>query len=837
MMNQHHGMWYFGCVNDALLDIVLQKLGEASLADEAADLLLAALDGDHALAAQLDAAPEQRYAPAPASGGAPEPVGAYLQSLTVSGFRGIGPTAALDVHPGPGLTLVVGRNGSGKSSFAEALEVLLTGTLMRWSAPSTPVVFKEGWQSKHAAGRTEIRAEFLIEGKGKATVARTWQAAADLANSSSWMQVAGEKRGSIDGLGWGGDLRTYRPFLSHAELEAFFGRPSELHDLLASVLGLDELTEAAARLNSARKQLDDTLAAVKQRLEPLKERLAALDDDRARACLSALKGRTWDIEAAAAAAAGGEAPEGGQLAPLRQLAQLSPPADEEVIRTAAAARGAADSLDAVAGTSAGQARSLAQLLEAALQLHATHGDGDCPVCGRTGALTPQWARATQEHLNRLLDEAQAAYDASAAARTAADQALALMCRPPQVLADSADTVEGLNVTHARDTWRSWATRPAGADLTSPAGLRALAAHLETSAIELSDVIAALSSAASVELAKRDDQWLPLATEVASWCADAGPAVKASQPVKSLRDARTWLNNAAADLRNARLEPVAGQARAIWSKLRQESNVDLGAFRLSGAMTRRALELDVTIDGAPGAALGTMSQGEINALALSIFLPRATMAASPFRFLVIDDPVQAMDPAKVDGLALVLQQVAAGRQVIVFTHDNRLATAVRDLSIPATILEVTRRPQSAVDVRPCLDPVRQALKDARDLNADSKVPESVARRVVPGLCRTAVEAAFTQAFWRRGLSAGQTRATMDASLAGSPRSLTRTAALGMFGDPAEGGKVLPTLGRWGQVHADTYRALNKGAHEPYAGDLGDLISDSSSLVNKIEDKLQ
>lgn len=415
-----------------------------------------------------------------------------------------------------------------------------------------------------------------------------------------------------------------------------------------------------------------------------------------------------------------------------------------------------------------------------------------------------------------------------------------MCQPPQVFADSAvDTVTGPDVTPARDAWRTWATRPAGvgADLASPVGLRALADHLETSSIELSDAITTVSAAASAELTRRDHQWLPVATEVASWCADAGPAVKASQPVKSLKDARSWLNSAAADLRNARLEPLADQAREIWSKLRQESNVDLGAFRLSGTATRRALELDVTIDGTPGSALGTMSQGEINALALSIFLPRGTMAASPFRFLIIDDPVQAMDPAKVDGLALVLQQVAASRQVIVFTHDNRLAIAIRNLSIAATILEVTRRPRSAVDIRLCLDPVQQALKDARDLTADSEVPEGVARRMVPGLCRTAVEAAFTQAFWLRELSAGQTRAVIDARLSESPRSLTRTAALGMFGDSDEGGKVLPGLDRWGKIHADTYRALNKGAHEPYAGDLTELISNSRSLVRKIEERLQ
>jgi ABC-type hemin transport system ATPase subunit len=88
-------------------------------------------------------------------------------------------------------------------------------------------------------------------------------------------------------------------------------------------------------------------------------------------------------------------------------------------------------------------------------------------------------------------------------------------------------------------------------------------------------------------------------------------------------------------------------------LRQESNVDLGSIRLAGSSTSRHVELDVSVDGAAGSALGVMSQGEVNALALSVFLPRARLPASPFRFLVIDDPVQAMDPAKVDGLARVL----------------------------------------------------------------------------------------------------------------------------------------------------------------------------------------
>jgi predicted ATPase len=57
--------------------------------------------------------------------------------------------------------------------------------------------------------------------------------------------------------------------------------------------------------------------------------------------------------------------------------------------------------------------------------------------------------------------------------------------------------------------------------------------------------------------------------------------------------------------------------------------------------------------------------------LSLFIPRATLPESPFRFIVIDDPVQSMDPARVDGLARVLEAAARDRQVIVFTHDDRL----------------------------------------------------------------------------------------------------------------------------------------------------------------------
>ena len=214
-----------------------------------------------------------------------------------------------------------------------------------------------------------------------------------------------------------------------------------------------------------------------------------------------------------------------------------------------------------------------------------------------------------------------------------------------------------------------------------------------------------------------------------------------------------------------------------------------------------------------------------------------MPDSPFNFLVIDDPVQAMDPAKVDGLAKVFAKAAGNRQVIVFTHDNRLAAAVKDLAIPATILEVTRQPRSRVTVRECMDASRQALEDAVAVSKDPKVSDAVAARVVPGLCRTAVEAAFTQAFWRLQLRDGHTRAEIEPAFADKKLKLLSIAALALFRDARKWTVVTAEIERrWGRPIADTLRVLNRGTHEGHHGDLDDLIRNSRRLVTKIEDIL-
>jgi len=345
----------------------------------------------------------------------------------------------------------------------------------------------------------------------------------------------------------------------------------------------------------------------------------------------------------------------------------------------------------------------------------------------------------------------------------------------------------------------------------------------------------VASSAEGELRAREDLWTPVARDVAAWCKRAQDAEAAAEDVPALKAAIRWLKDATDGIRNDRLVPLGDQARGVWSRLRQESNVNLGTIRLSGSATRRQVDVNVTVDGSPGAALGVMSQGEVNALALSIFLPRATVAASPFRFLVIDDPVQAMDPAKVDGLARVLEDVSRSRQLLVFTHDDRLPEAVRRLGIAARIQEVTRRPGSVVQIRPALTPVERSLKDAQDMCADAAVPGNVAARVVPGLCRLAVEAAFTEAIRRSQLRAGKRHADVEAEIEAADK-LSKKAALAMFGDAARGGDVLPRLDSWQRSAADTYKALNRGAHQTHQGSLPALVASARVLTGLIRQKL-
>jgi predicted ATPase len=812
-------------MHDTLLrDLVLDRLGADPKADAERDMLvLAALFGQGALAGYLEAHTEpQRPVPAPAGGPAREPLGAYLRAITVEGFRGIGARARLELPPGPGLTLVVGRNGSGKSSFAEALELLVTGDTYRWAHRAK--VWRDGWRNLHHKPAA-IEAEFLVEGeKGPTRIAAAWKDDADLGAAETHAQIQGKKQMDPAELGWTQALATYRPFLSYNELGSMLDQgPSKLFDALAAILGTGELNAAVDALADARRLREKAQKEAGQRRDAMLGVLRQMGDDRARTLVAALEkkdGGLREVEAVLAEAAGGGGGE-GEVQVLREIAALPAPTAEAAAAVAAELRAAEAKQKASAGTLAARSKDLADVLDHALRFHAAHGDGDCPVCGRKAALDGPWSAKRAEEVKRLRDlarEATAAHEAEAGAR---QRALALPSPSPEALRRAQEIgLDAAVATRAVDEWRK--------GLASGASLDALARHLEATAAPLAAALAVLRDQATAELRRREDVWKPVLPPLVAWLDEAKKAQKGALAVKPLKAAEAWLKQAASDIRNERLAPIKEKAQQIWAKLRLESNVSLDDIRLTGSANQRQVELDVTVDGAAGAALGVMSQGEQNALALSLFIPRATLPESPFRFVVIDDPVQSMDPSRIDGLAAVLHETARQRQVVVFTHDDRLPEAARRLGLPATVVEVMRREGSAVELRVGKDPVSRYLEDAKALAWTEGLPPEAARRVIPGLCRLAIDAACLDAVRRRRLGRGEPHAAVEELLTGLSGTKART-ALALFDDEKRAGDVLPYLHKQSKDAADTFRAVNEGSHVDLPGPLIDLVHSAAKLA--------
>jgi hypothetical protein len=286
-----------------LRDTVLKRLDAA--ADDDNDwypLVLAALEGAQELQEQLDAAKAEgqgqpsgtadaeangkssvpALAVATATATAPPRI-AFLSKLTVEGFRGIGQKATLDLTPGPGLTLVVGRNGSGKSSFAEGLELLLTGGTYRWLKRSE--VWKGGWRNLHHK-TTSLVACLALEGeKGPCMVVREWAEGQELEDGDTTAQVHGKPKGRLQDLGWTDALASCRPFLSYNELGSMLDEgPSKLYDALAKILGIDDLVQASEALQQERTNREKAL-------------LAPLADERAKKAVAALQKKDdWSLD-------------------------------------------------------------------------------------------------------------------------------------------------------------------------------------------------------------------------------------------------------------------------------------------------------------------------------------------------------------------------------------------------------------------------------------------------------------------------------------------------------------------------------------------------------------
>ncbi|WP_455648164.1 AAA family ATPase [Nocardia salmonicida] len=821
--------------SDRIAEVVARELAaDPAVEERVAECVLAALttvDGDSAAKDSGD-------------------TGVFLRSITVQGFRGIGPAATLRLNPGPGLTLVVGRNGSGKSSFAEAAEFALTGGNRRWDGRST--AWREGWRNLHEPDTARIDVELLTAGEEpQVSVATRWDESAELADAQWTERRGSEPATAVDPHVQRQRLDLYRPFLSYSELGALVdGKPSDLFDALHRLLGLDELAAAAEQIRLRKLELERAVKDSRQSHADLLVELAEADDERAHGVADLLRTPDPDLDAVAGAVAdsvlGIDGPEG-----LRAILRLTLP---DTVQVAAAADRLAEAARNVARHATvdtdADLRVLALLTRAREHVTAS-GSCPCPVCGRD-ELDADWITAADSEIAYRTEELAALQAATAEFGSALVAARNLLAELPVELgsaiagrsnpvrtfeptARQANPPAGLASSYAASDslrnrreivgqlWSEWAELATVDEDQLPDRLRTIHA-------ELTVELAALQRDTRTELDRLDTVWSPLVPRILAWLDPARAVADHASELRVVKKAADWLKSATATIREERMRPLETTARWVWSTLRQQSNVELGAIRLQGsAGTARRVLLDVTVDDVDGAALGVMSQGELHALGLSLFLPRATVAHSPFRFVMIDDPVQAMDPAKVDGLARVLAEVAGTRQVVVFTHDERLAEAVRRMQLDATVLEVQRRERSIVEVRVTGDPVRRYLDDARSLLRTPQLPAAIADELVATCCRSAIEAAGLAKARQELLAGGLEHGEVERRVrnAHTTRAMITLAIMGVGARVDDLNKHLSTVG--GRWLVGVLRDATAGAHVPIDRPMRELISDTERFI--------
>ncbi|NMO57596.1 AAA family ATPase [Actinoplanes sp. TBRC 11911] len=804
----------------ALFHDLAARLAAAATSQPVTDLVLAAYQGDDALDDVLGGGTPSR----PGSGDETTPeetTNVFLESIKVTGFRGVGPAARLGLQPKAGLTLVIGRNGSGKSSFAEAAELALTDDSMRWA--QRPVVFREGWRNLHHDGDAEITVKLRVDGSPKpVTIQRQWDSrAVDPADAVVTAYVGTARQKELPA--WLGHVGLYRPFLSARDLERVItAKPSELYDALAPILGLDPLSAAEGRLQRRRKERDDRAKALKSQFSELCRNLAAVDDERARHALAALGARPAKADMATLTAlAEGEAEDADvrEMAAARQLIVSELPDVEGALTTLAEAQ---VSVEGLAGTSTATAERTADLLRRALDQHAAEGDQPCPVC-RVGRLDASWrleAEAEIGQLSAVGAQARAVHERLAISRRAADQMLASV---RSELSSAANALSEVLPEPAKRLSDAVAALPPTVDSVDV--IRAAFRRVATE-------YAVLAEEATRWVVHRQNVWREPAAALRRWLDAAAIVTAEASELRLITNARTTLTAMTSEIRAARLAAFVGQSEHIWQRLRQESNVELHEMRMEGTSTQRRVRFPVAVDGAEANALAVMSQGELHALGLAVFLPRACAEASPYRFVIIDDPVQSMDPAKVDGLAEVLGEIALTRQVVVFTHDDRLPQAIRSLGLEATVWEVGRREGSVVEPRKAAIPADRYLDDARALSAADSLPEDARYPVVAGFCRSALEAVSMDHYRERHRREGTTYDEIEKALAGAVKVM-QLLTLALLDDPGRGGELYAHMNRrYGSWATNTVKAVAEGTHGTRRMAMDAMVAYTSDLVDQL-----
>ena len=573
----------------------------------------------------------------------------FLRSIEVRGHVGIGESQlALKFHPVAGIVFISAGNGIGKTSCADAMRHVLSGGGARqYDLTAANVHY----------GHREIRA-IITDGRQEVQVSCSGDRAV------VWQAVGDPEEMPAE---WISAYQRYRPVLLYPEISPIIEKPAELHEFLHDGLETEVLTELQRRVDEVREAGRNAARRIEASFKSVQPLLTE----------GVLPGSVCDAIT-----------EHGRMVPtdvaktIRTTldnASLGEPPDDLVaewsVDTAAVescVRTIENLRQAQAAVMPG-ASAVHQALEILLDgnnefLHVRDADA-CPVCGSESA---DWRAHARIALDALAGDLKRVRSTERGVQDVIKGMTGIL--PPPLSPQLRRSLAQHNQSHLVGQWDALiadgaALTVAGTtenrfrDLATRSAALA-AAYQEFKAQRTSEQRTTLASQAKAQHAV--ESWL-IATETDGSTATAGTL--ADKLAK-------WVDQRIKDTRAALFEPIAVQVKEIWSQLNADSDLQVTDLRLAGG-TRAAkrVEIGLNVGGTsvlPGAKTPSiLSTGQRNALTLATYFPRATQPQSPFRFLILDDPVHAFDSWRVRYLAERLRQMADDYQIVVLSHDERL----------------------------------------------------------------------------------------------------------------------------------------------------------------------
>ena len=728
--------------------------------------------------------------------GASETIGEqwYLSRVDVQGHVGIGEaTVSLDLVPAPGITVVTAPNGTGKTSVVHGIRRCLGN---------------------------DSRTEDVLEGnlhhqiREITVVVTDGTRTARLRCSGTSAAVWDEGEGGVATFpsSWSRSYSRYQPILLYPEIAEIITNPGNLHEFLKAAISVDVLQELQRRIDDQRGKSRNATTALK------KLRTAAVDllQGEAYSGIKSLVDGCAEIptasqKASVVAALTGLATQASRAIPeIVEVAEL--PSYEE--STAALIEAFATARSGVVAGSQVLRDVLRKLREAGDLLVDARSSDRCPVCGAVGQ---RWDEVALEQ-ERALSEVLSTYDKAKDALEARLKAIVgVLPKVPAVL----DVVTSLGDLEAdasglKGRWELvWGSAVALKvdDLTADsvdsiiASIAKVRKERDALAKRL-DTLRAAQSGQDARLKVAVETWLENANLAKDEIARRDPADKL----------KGWVDSQIKSTRDLLFQPISDGAKEIWNCLNPESDLGLTGLGIAGGTQRQqkilpGLEIGGVMVPTSAEGVRVLSTGQRNALSLATYLPRSAQSSSPFRFLVLDDPIQAFDGSRVSYLAVRLSELAETHQVVIFTHDERLWSELCALSANARRVVLRRRAdgQSQVEVIEAtsagdvlLAELSKTLSIYEDGNPSEATEEAVTALTL-AVCRQALDAEIVQQLGILGRRDGKAPEQISEDIDKS--SKTRDRLRVWNGYCTDCGLSQPDY----SAFDSTINALNQGAH--------------------------